>query len=199
MVALISRIQSVHALTLCSRKASLDVLIANAGVMATPFGHTADGFETHRHQPLGHFVLSIGPRQIRRRRLSICRPRHRLPTSTCGPTSSARLRSRARLRSIKSANILSLWPSPRHRARGTAAAVHPGGFTRAGHLIPATHRPWSNRSTSSSLPKASHPINGRPFLRGRPPPYGPPSSLRLTKSVDATARTVTSAASLPTT
>jgi NAD(P)-dependent dehydrogenase (short-subunit alcohol dehydrogenase family) len=36
-----------------------DVVIANAGVMATPFGHTTDGFETQfgiNH--LGHFVLA---------------------------------------------------------------------------------------------------------------------------------------------
>jgi NAD(P)-dependent dehydrogenase (short-subunit alcohol dehydrogenase family) len=36
----------------------LDVVIANAGVMATPFGHTADGFETQfGTNHLGHFVL----------------------------------------------------------------------------------------------------------------------------------------------
>src|ERR1700740_96851 len=35
-----------------------DVVIANAGVMATPFGHTADGFETQfGTNNLGHFVL----------------------------------------------------------------------------------------------------------------------------------------------
>src|SRR5271169_215557 len=35
-----------------------DAIIANAGVMATPFGHTADGFETQfGTNHLGHFVL----------------------------------------------------------------------------------------------------------------------------------------------
>lgn len=35
-----------------------DVVIANAGVMTTPFGHTADGFETQfGTNHLGHFVL----------------------------------------------------------------------------------------------------------------------------------------------
>jgi len=35
-----------------------DVIIANAGVMATPFGHTADGFETQfGTNHLGHFVF----------------------------------------------------------------------------------------------------------------------------------------------
>src|SRR6202021_452760 len=35
-----------------------DVVIANAGVMRTPFGHTADGFETQfGTNHLGHFVL----------------------------------------------------------------------------------------------------------------------------------------------
>ena len=36
----------------------LDVIITNAGVMATPFGKTADGFETQfGTNHLGHFVL----------------------------------------------------------------------------------------------------------------------------------------------
>jgi NAD(P)-dependent dehydrogenase (short-subunit alcohol dehydrogenase family) len=35
-----------------------DLVIANAGVMATPFGHTVDGFETQfGTNHLGHFVL----------------------------------------------------------------------------------------------------------------------------------------------
>ena len=35
-----------------------DVVIANAGVMRTPFGHTADGFETQSGtNHLGHFVF----------------------------------------------------------------------------------------------------------------------------------------------
>ena len=35
-----------------------DVVIANAGVMATPFGHTSDGFETQfGTNHLGHFVF----------------------------------------------------------------------------------------------------------------------------------------------
>src|SRR3984893_18471252 len=37
---------------------SFDVVIANAGVMRTPFGHTADGFETQfGTNHLGHFVF----------------------------------------------------------------------------------------------------------------------------------------------
>lgn len=37
---------------------SFDAVIANAGVMATPFGHTADGFETQfGTNHLGHFAL----------------------------------------------------------------------------------------------------------------------------------------------
>src|SRR5690242_12058350 len=37
---------------------SFDAVIANAGVMATPFGHTEDGFETQiGTNHLGHFVL----------------------------------------------------------------------------------------------------------------------------------------------
>jgi NAD(P)-dependent dehydrogenase (short-subunit alcohol dehydrogenase family) len=37
---------------------TFDLVIANAGVMRTPFGHTADGFETQfGTNHLGHFVL----------------------------------------------------------------------------------------------------------------------------------------------
>jgi len=43
---------------LLAKSEPFDVVIANAGVMATPFGHTADGFETQfGTNHLGHFVL----------------------------------------------------------------------------------------------------------------------------------------------
>src|ERR1700739_1544513 len=43
---------------LLAKGETLDVVIANAGVMATPFGQTADGFETQfGTNHLGHFVL----------------------------------------------------------------------------------------------------------------------------------------------
>src|SRR4029077_5051889 len=43
---------------LLAKGEAFDVVIANAGVMATPFGHTADGFETQfGTNHLGHFVL----------------------------------------------------------------------------------------------------------------------------------------------
>jgi NAD(P)-dependent dehydrogenase (short-subunit alcohol dehydrogenase family) len=43
---------------LCAEGRPFDVVIANAGVMRTPFGHTADGFETQfGTNHLGHFVF----------------------------------------------------------------------------------------------------------------------------------------------
>ncbi len=53
-------LKSVRACTdaLLAAGKPFDVVIANAGVMATPFGHTADGFETQfGTNHLGHFVL----------------------------------------------------------------------------------------------------------------------------------------------
>src|SRR5712672_3424912 len=56
----LANLKSVRACAdqLLAKGEPFDVVIANAGVMATPFGHTADGFETQfvtNH--LGHFVL----------------------------------------------------------------------------------------------------------------------------------------------
>jgi NAD(P)-dependent dehydrogenase (short-subunit alcohol dehydrogenase family) len=56
----LSNLKSVRACGdhLLAKGEPFDVVIANAGVMATPFGHTADGFETQfGTNHLGHFVL----------------------------------------------------------------------------------------------------------------------------------------------
>src|SRR5713101_6945981 len=56
----LANLKSVRACAdaLLAKGQPFDVVIANAGVMATPFGHTADGFETQfGTNHLGHFVL----------------------------------------------------------------------------------------------------------------------------------------------
>ena len=60
LVALdLASLKSVRACAdLLTKGEPFDVVIANAGVMATPLGHTADGFETQfGTNHLGHFVL----------------------------------------------------------------------------------------------------------------------------------------------
>ena len=56
----LANLKSVRACAdrLLAKGEAFDVVIANAGVMATAFGHTADGFETQfGTNHLGHFVL----------------------------------------------------------------------------------------------------------------------------------------------
>ena len=56
----LANLKSVRACAegLLAKGEPFDVIIANAGVMATPFGRTADGFETQfGTNHLGHFVL----------------------------------------------------------------------------------------------------------------------------------------------
>ena len=56
----LANLKSVRACAdrLLAKGEPFDVVIANAGVMATPFGHTGDGFETQfGTNHLGHFVL----------------------------------------------------------------------------------------------------------------------------------------------
>ncbi len=114
----------------------LDVIIANAGVMAAPFGHTADGFETQfGTNHLGHFtfinrvvsLLRSGSRVV-----SLASSGHRFsnvniedPNFENGDYDPWAAYGRA-----KTANILfAVEFDRRHRAQGIrAAAVHPGGI-----------------------------------------------------------------------
>jgi NAD(P)-dependent dehydrogenase (short-subunit alcohol dehydrogenase family) len=111
-----------------------DVVIANAGVMATPFGHTADGFETQfGTNHLGHFVLvnRIAPLLRKGSRLiNLSSAGHRFSNVDLEDPNFERTTYEpfvAYGRS-KTANILfAVAFDRRHRGRGVrAAAVHPG-------------------------------------------------------------------------
>jgi NAD(P)-dependent dehydrogenase (short-subunit alcohol dehydrogenase family) len=113
-----------------------DVIIANAGVMAAPFGHTSDGFETQfGTNHLGHFVfvnriaslLKSGSRLV-----NLASSGHRFsnvdledPNFTKTPYDPFVAYGRS-----KTANILfAVGFDQRHRKDGIrAAAVHPGGI-----------------------------------------------------------------------
>ena len=111
-----------------------DVVIANAGVMATPFGHTTDGFETQfGTNHLGHFVLvnRIAPLIAGGGRLiNLSSAGHRFSNVDLQDPNFERTPYEpfvAYGRS-KTANILfAVAFDQRHRERGVrAAAVHPG-------------------------------------------------------------------------
>ncbi len=113
-----------------------DVVIANAGVMATPFGHTADGFETQfGTNHLGHFVLvnRIAPLMGAGSRLiNLSSSGHRFSNVDLDDPNFLRTPYEpfvAYGRS-KTANILfAVAFDERGRERGVrASAVHPGGI-----------------------------------------------------------------------
>jgi NAD(P)-dependent dehydrogenase (short-subunit alcohol dehydrogenase family) len=113
-----------------------DVIIANAGVMATPFGHTADGFETQfGTNHLGHFVLVNRIASLIRdggRLINLSSSGHRFANVDLDDPNFERTPYEpfvAYGRS-KTANILfAVAFDRRHRSRGIrAAAVHPGGI-----------------------------------------------------------------------
>jgi NAD(P)-dependent dehydrogenase (short-subunit alcohol dehydrogenase family) len=131
---------------LIAKNEPFDLVIANAGVMATPFGHTADGFETQfGTNHLGHFVFvnRIAPlMRTGSRLINLASSGHRFSNVDLEDPNFERTPYEpfvAYGRS-KTANILfSVAFDERHRQRGVrAAAVHPGGiYTELGrHMAP---------------------------------------------------------------
>jgi NAD(P)-dependent dehydrogenase (short-subunit alcohol dehydrogenase family) len=124
-----------------------DVVIANAGVMATPFGHTADGFETQfGTNHLGHFVL------VNRIARLICKGGRLINLSSAGHRYSNVNLEDPNFERIpyepfvaygrsKTANILFAVEFDRRHRRNDirAAAVHPGVIHTelARHLDPS--------------------------------------------------------------
>jgi NAD(P)-dependent dehydrogenase (short-subunit alcohol dehydrogenase family) len=121
---------------LLAKNEPFDVVIANAGVMATPFGHTADGFETQfGTNHLGHFVLVNRIASLMRagsRLINLSSSGHRFANVDLEDPNFERTPYEPFVgygRS-KTANILfAVAFDRRHRARGIrAAAVHPGAI-----------------------------------------------------------------------
>jgi NAD(P)-dependent dehydrogenase (short-subunit alcohol dehydrogenase family) len=113
-----------------------DVIIANAGVMATPIGHTEDGFETQfGTNHLGHFVFVNRIAKLIKdggRLVNLSSSGHRFsdvdlndPNFETTPYEPFVAYGRS-----KTANILfAVEFDRRHRGRGVrATAVHPGGI-----------------------------------------------------------------------
>src|ERR1700719_1295362 len=134
----LANLKSVRACAdrLLAKGEPFDVIIANAGVMATPLGHTADGFETQfGTNHLGHFVLVNRIARLIRaggRLINLSSSGHRYsnvdledPNFERTPYDPFVAYGRS-----KTANILfAVAFDKRHRGRGVrAAAVHPGGI-----------------------------------------------------------------------
>jgi NAD(P)-dependent dehydrogenase (short-subunit alcohol dehydrogenase family) len=143
----LANLKSVRACAdaLNKRGQPFDVVIANAGVMAPPLGHTVDGFETQfGTNHLGHFVLinRIAP-LIRSRLVNLASSGHRYSNVDLQDPNFEHTHYEPFVgygRS-KTANILfAVEFDKRHRARGVrATAVHPGGIHTelARHTDPA--------------------------------------------------------------
>ena len=134
----LANLKSVRACAdqLVARGDAFDVIIANAGVMATPFGKTAAGFETQfGTNHLGHFVLVNRIASLIRaggRLINLTSAGHRYsnvdledPNFERTPYDPFIAYGRS-----KTANLLfAVAFDQRHKERGVrAAAVHPGGI-----------------------------------------------------------------------
>jgi NAD(P)-dependent dehydrogenase (short-subunit alcohol dehydrogenase family) len=153
LVALdLANLKSVRACAdeLLTKGQFFDAIIANAGVMATPFGHTVDGFETQfGTNHLGHFVLinRIAPLLRKGSRLiNLSSAGHRYSNVDLDDPNFERTPYEPFLAygRSKTANILfAVAFDQRYRERGVrAAAVHPGVIETelARHVDPARIR-----------------------------------------------------------
>lgn len=155
---------------------SFDMVIANAGVMAPPFGKTADGFETQfGTNHLGHFVfinriaslLKAGSRVV-----SLASSGHRfsdvnLDDPNFETTEYVPFEAYGR---SKTANILfAVEFDRRHKARGVrATAVHPGGIQTelARHLDPAFIQGWIDQLNAQAAAAGQPPIEWKTIPQG---------------------------------
>jgi NAD(P)-dependent dehydrogenase (short-subunit alcohol dehydrogenase family) len=153
-----------------------DVVIANAGVMAAPFGHTADGFETQfGTNHLGHFVLinRIAPLLRKGSRLiNLSSAGHRFSNVDLNDPNFERTPYEpfAAYGRSKTANILfAVAFDRRHRGRGVrAAAVHPGVIqTELGrHLDPARIQALVDQMSKERAAEGKEPFQWKTIPQG---------------------------------
>jgi NAD(P)-dependent dehydrogenase (short-subunit alcohol dehydrogenase family) len=166
-----------------------DVVIANAGVMATPPGQTADGFETQfGTNHLGHFVLvnQIAP-LIRRggRLINLSSSGHRFANVDLDDPNFERTPYKpfAAYGRSKTANILfAVAFDNRYRDRGVrAAAVHPGGIrTELGRYLDRNQIEKLVEDTNQQLA-----AEGKPPFRWKTVPQGAATSVWAAVVADA--------------
>jgi NAD(P)-dependent dehydrogenase (short-subunit alcohol dehydrogenase family) len=144
-----------------------DVVIANAGVMATPFGHTADGFETQfGTNHLGHFVLVNRIASLVRaggRLINLSSAGHRYstidledPNFEHTPYDPFVAYGRS-----KTANILfAVEFDKRHRDRGVRAVAVSGRHSDRTRSLPGS---WSNREDDRPDKSATRSAGQRAF------------------------------------
>lgn len=153
-----------------------DAIVANAGVMATPFGQTADGFETQfGTNHLGHFVLVNRLAPLIRaggRVISLTSAGHRisdvdLDDPNFGKTPYDPFVAYGR---SKTANILfAVAFDRRHRGRGVrAAAVHPGVIeTELGrHMSPEQLKGLTDRLNQQRMEQGRGPFEWKTLAQG---------------------------------
>ena len=184
-----------------------DLVIANAGVMACPFGKTADGFETQfGTNHLGHFVLVnriASLLEAGSRLVNLASSGHRfadvdLDDPNFEHTPYVQFVAYGR---SKTANVLfAVEFDRRHKANGIrATAVHPGGIpTELGRY--AYSKPGDLQKRVDQI-NAEHAAAGKPPFKLKTIPQGAATSVWAgvvappAKSVAATARTVMSRSS----
>ena len=159
----------------------LDVVIANAGVMATPFGHTADGFETQfGTNHLGHFVFVNRIAPLLRaggRLVNVSSAGHRFSNVDVNDPNFEKTAYDPMLAygRSKTANILfAVGFDQRHRERGIrAAAVHPGVIqTELGrHMGEERIKAWVEQINQQLA------AEGKPGVRWKTIPQGASTSV----------------------
>jgi NAD(P)-dependent dehydrogenase (short-subunit alcohol dehydrogenase family) len=174
----LASLESVRACAdgLMAKGEPLDVVIANAGVMATPFGHTVDGFETQfGTNHLGHFVFVNRIASLIRsggRLINLSSSGHRFSNVDLEDPNFERMPYEpfvAYGRS-KTANILfAVAFDKRHRDRGVrAAAVHPGGIQTelARHMDPSHMQPMIDQISKQLAAEGKGPFQFKTIPQG---------------------------------
>lgn len=158
------------------RNETFDLVIANAGIMATPFGHTKDGFELQfGTNVLGHYVLvnRLAPLMPKGARLIVLSSNgHRISDVDLNDPDfehTAYDPWTAYGRSKTGDSLLAVAFDARHRERGVrAASVHPGGIytelTRS--IAPAEFQAAFQTMHERHLALGNPPFEGKTIPQG---------------------------------